>query len=67
MGESSSTVIEGPSRAELLNIWHLQRVPWKTREEAEEDFDLYLSGGYLDISREGDGWRLNIVTKKTRQ
>jgi hypothetical protein len=38
MTESSSSIIEQPSREELLAIWH-QRAPWKSREENEEDFD----------------------------
>jgi hypothetical protein len=42
MGESSSAIIEQLSKAALLAIWH-QRYPWRSREEAEEDFDLYLS------------------------
>ena len=55
-----------PTKAELLEIWHA-RHPWRSAEESEELFDYYLASGQLDINREGDSWRVNIVTKKTRQ
>jgi len=40
---ASSSAIDQPTKQELVKIWHQQRCWWVSREEAEEDFDLYLS------------------------
>jgi hypothetical protein len=60
------SIIEQPSKADLLAVWH-KRHPWKSHEESEELFDYYLSLGHLDVTRASTEWRVNIVTKKTRQ
>jgi hypothetical protein len=66
MVAAGSSIIEAPSKAELLEVWH-KRHPWKSAAESEEAFDAFWQCGQIDVSRDHNGWKVNITNPKMRQ
>jgi hypothetical protein len=65
MAESSSTIIEQPSREELVAAWH-RRSPNLTYEQADHVFDDWLP--CLDFYRDDKGeWQVKLKAIRPRQ